>query len=429
MRNGGGCRPLRVLFVSRGLFDERDSFKVGFQMRTFSEMEAVISRRNVRRPIEALLLDFEERRLLERHALNGAAGRSGSPVMDQRVKRRVVNMHAPRFDAMALKYSVWALESIWGAAIVAAVALKSKADIIHTHGEWATFSSIPASRLLRVPLIYDIHGVLEELFPRGTGRGLAYKVVKLFERICIRGASRLIVVSEAMKTHFGGSYDSKAMVVPCSVDPRFMQWDGSERSEARREMALDGRFVVAFSGSFFPHWQQPHKMAPVFKEIRARIPGSLFLVLTTDEVASVRDFLTCAGLDAADLEVRKLAHADVPRYLAAADAGLLIRARDIINKVASPVKFAEYLACGVPVLCTQGIGDVSDVVRDHGVGLVIDNDLERVDWDRVCEDLLELANTETRDRCRRVARDLFSWETHAALIEDLYLELAPPSST
>ncbi len=58
----------------------------------------------------------------------------------------------------------------------------------------------------------------------------------------------------------------------------------------------------------------------------------------------------------------------VPQYLLGADYGLLIREETITNLVASPVKFAEYLACGLNVILSDKLGDYSKFVLDNNCG-------------------------------------------------------------
>src|SRR5207249_3408785 len=48
---------------------------------------------------------------------------------------------------------------------------------------------------------------------------------------------------------------------------------------------------------------------------------------------------------------------EVRDLLLCADYGLLIREKSVTNQVASPVKFAEYLACGLQIIISEGIGD------------------------------------------------------------------------
>jgi len=61
---------------------------------------------------------------------------------------------------------------------------------------------------------------------------------------------------------------------------------------------------------------------------------------------------------------------EVSSVLIIADYGLLIREQSVTNQVASPVKFAEYLACGLQVLISEGIGDFTNFVKEQGCGKV-----------------------------------------------------------
>lgn len=64
---------------------------------------------------------------------------------------------------------------------------------------------------------------------------------------------------------------------------------------------------------------------------------------------------------------------EVAKYLLAADYGLLVREDFITNQVASPVKFAEYLACGLQVIISRKIGDYSEFVEVHDCGLLLED--------------------------------------------------------
>jgi hypothetical protein len=61
---------------------------------------------------------------------------------------------------------------------------------------------------------------------------------------------------------------------------------------------------------------------------------------------------------------------EVRNLLLAADYGLLIREESITNKVASPVKFAEYLSCGLQIIISEGIGDFTDFVKSKNCGFI-----------------------------------------------------------
>ena len=67
---------------------------------------------------------------------------------------------------------------------------------------------------------------------------------------------------------------------------------------------------------------------------------------------------------------QKLKVSDVPKYLLAADYGLLLREATITNQVASPVKFAEYIACGLKDIVSNHLGDYSEYVKTFENGLL-----------------------------------------------------------
>src|SRR6185295_10953881 len=69
-----------------------------------------------------------------------------------------------------------------------------------------------------------------------------------------------------------------------------------------------------------------------------------------------------------DAIVRSAPQGEAARLLCAADYGLLLRQDDVVNLVASPVKFGEYLACGVRPILTPHIGDQSDLCQSSDLG-------------------------------------------------------------
>jgi hypothetical protein len=53
----------------------------------------------------------------------------------------------------------------------------------------------------------------------------------------------------------------------------------------------------------------------------------------------------------------------------------LVREDSVTNQVASPVKFAEYLAAGLQIIISEKLGDYSALVAKEGLGIVYSNAL------------------------------------------------------
>ena len=74
-----------------------------------------------------------------------------------------------------------------------------------------------------------------------------------------------------------------------------------------------------------------------------------------------------------------------PEYLNMAEAAVQFIEPSFAKRASSPVKFAEALAMGVPVIANEGIGDVAALLKEAQAGVVVKswNDLEELaqQWD------------------------------------------------
>lgn len=61
-------------------------------------------------------------------------------------------------------------------------------------------------------------------------------------------------------------------------------------------------------------------------------------------------------------------------FLILADYGYVYRKDSVTNRVASPVKIAEYLSCGLKIIISENLGDYSEIVEKYNLGHIIKND-------------------------------------------------------
>lgn len=149
-----------------------------------------------------------------------------------------------------------------------------------------------------------------------------------------------------------------SLVVPCCHDPALFFYSEASREAKRSELGVNERYVVVYIG-LWRQWADPQRIIDCFRHIKKEKPEAFLFVLTGDTAAALRDLHDF--MSTGDACVRTVPHEQVGGYLCAADLGLLLRDSSPTNQVASPTKFAEYLACGLPVLRTTGIGDLDEV--------------------------------------------------------------------
>jgi hypothetical protein len=70
--------------------------------------------------------------------------------------------------------------------------------------------------------------------------------------------------------------------------------------------------------------------------------------------------------------IKSVAHHEVPGYLSAADFGYCPVKESESRRYCSPIKVGEYLANGLPIVISRGIGDDSQLIEKNNWGLVLD---------------------------------------------------------
>jgi glycosyltransferase involved in cell wall biosynthesis len=158
-------------------------------------------------------------------------------------------------------------------------------------------------------------------------------------------------------------------VIPCCVDLSRFTRSSLDRERVRRELGVSDRLVCVYAGSMGGTYAVA-ETAAFLAAARAADPRVFALVLTPSDPASIAVELDRAGLSTRDYRLLHSPPDDVPRYLAAADVGLALARPGFARRATSPTKVAEYLAAGMPVIATTGIGDL-DRLEQAGVGVLL----------------------------------------------------------
>jgi len=157
-------------------------------------------------------------------------------------------------------------------------------------------------------------------------------------------------------------------VLPCAVDLERFRPVSLAREKLRRELGRNGTVFVYVGKA--GGWYDVEGMVDFLAAARAVFRPLTLLVLTTEDPSVFSELYEAAGIE---LIIRRAEPHEVPDYLSAADVGLCFRHRFPSQLSCSPIKLAEYLACGLPVVATSGCGDYDELIEAEDVGVVIQN--------------------------------------------------------
>jgi glycosyltransferase involved in cell wall biosynthesis len=235
------------------------------------------------------------------------------------------------------------------------------------------------ARYLKAVSIFDVRGVVGLEKQLGMGSRIKSKLLSCLELQECRRTDRVATVSENLKIYLSRQTGRRdVIVIPSCVNENRFYFDSSARSEIRSTLGLDETSVLLCYSGGISAWQRIGDIVSLLKRVCSADLRYKALFLTTNQREVIRR-LEEEQFPSAQAFVRGCPHNEVHRYLSAADVGLIMRHDTTVNNVASPVKVGEYLACGLPVILTRGIGDYSDLLPAAGVGMVLDETADMAD--------------------------------------------------
>lgn len=273
---------------------------------------------------------------------------------------------------------------------------KVKPAFVHARTEYSTVVAALVKPILGFNLIWDARGdtyseyegTMKE-FPRFLKWFGLMKLKSIVRRIDIASKScdKAIFISEGLMK-LDGEYivPGNKFVIPCVADESVFFYDPTLRCKAREKLRyIESHVVLAYVGSVAP-WQCPNEVIRLMVEVIREDKKYRALIISPNvnifNKLIPRDLSTFFTVTSCGL-------AEVNYYLNASDLGVMIRRESPINKVASPVKFAEYSLTGLMVVTNDAVEQVNKYgeslqnLIEPVVQRIIELDIEKISLDRM----------------------------------------------
>ena len=278
-------------------------------------------------------------------------------------------------------------------------------------------NSIPANLGLMLKKVSKIDRVVLD------GRGaeyeqyVEYKMLsdvnleqKLFqvEKQAVLKVDYRIAVSEELVKYWKKTFNyqsNKHVVIPCTLNRRHENFVLDKIN--RKVLGFnDDDVVLVYCGSV-SGWQSFDKMFAFVKQQFDSDP-KVKLLLLTKKIGLIEELM---NVYPNRIICNWCSEEDVMSMMSIGDYGLIIREDTITNKVASPVKFAEYLFAGLSVIISERIGDYNSFLKENNCG---------VTYSDVSGKLRKLAEKEKNSN-RELAKIYFS--KNGNIIKEKYQKL------
>lgn len=302
--------------------------------------------------------------------------------------------------------------------------------VIHGQALYSAHHALRIAEKAGIVVVFDNHGVTPEETAMTGGNEARVNTLIRFEQETLEKADGRIFVSAAMHDFYMKKYKQsfEYSLIPCCVRSRDFGISDGQRASLRREKGFSDKMVILYLGTLSA-WQWPEAIFGLFRHYLEVNPNAfLYLLIPEYDHPRALEYLDFHRISDCHFLLEEVPHSEVGEIIGAADAGLLLREEDPVNFVSSPTKFGEYLASGVPVILTPGIGDYSSMAAEQQVGITVslkDGRLHADDLTRLTS-FLEDVGQHRQDwiiRCKKIAREQLDWETYGARLIDLYRQI------
>jgi len=325
--------------------------------------------------------------------------------------------HRPRLPATALDLAVLSWTAL-------RQARAGNSELVHGRGYIPAFVALLLKRGLGLTFIFDMRAFWpEEMVTAGRlKRGsLMFRLLGWGERLCLRRADAVVSLTHAAVAHLKREHGGELAHTRLAVIPTCVDLDRFGREPARTG---GGPPVIGSIGSVLSGWFRLDWLMAFFRACAAIWPEARFRVVTRDAPAIIAAAAARAGIGPERLLVEARAPSEMPLAVARLDAVAMFFAPAISELARCPTRMGEALASGLPVIANEGVGDVTEIIRRHNVGVVVE-DATDPSMRRAALDLSRLLDDpELPARCRKAAETWFSLEAGVNAYHALYSAVA-----
>lgn len=300
-------------------------------------------------------------------------------------------------------------------------------SIVHARGYLPALIALLLKKVFKLRFIFDVRGLwADEKADAGawSRKSWLYKLTKYLEKVFFLNCDAIVVLTKKAKDIIEALPYYRHNPVEIKVIPTCVDLDRFRISEIPNKITdeLKNKFLIVYIGSLGT-WYMLNEMIDFFKIVKQINSDSFFLILTPDKNL-VKKMMDKKGIDNMNFYVDFVAYEKIPNWISLAGATIFFIRPTYSKRSSCPTKFAESLACGLPVITNSGIGDTEEAIKRERVGVIVE-DFNENSYRKAIAELLSLLEegSELRRRCRATAIRYFSLQDGTKRYLQIYRDI------
>ena len=293
-----------------------------------------------------------------------------------------------------------------------------KIDLVHARSYFSGIVALMLHKQIALSYIYDIRGfwVDEKVYKNRLKEGsLVYKVLKYLDQKIYKHAAAIVSLTRKAANiinrldYWDTSTKPFIQVIPTCVN------ENNFKPQLKKEI----NFV--YLGSVGQGYMGD-VIFKTFSLILKNFDGVKITLISRSSKNLIDSLSLKYDVDLTKIEVLSLEHHQVAGVLGQCSIGLSFIQNHMSKKASCATKIGEYLACGMPVLCNSGIGDM-DVVLNKNVAVFCDV-FTNEKLLAAINQVIELSHDDDCIKnCRSLAKNYFSLKKGINNYDKMYLQL------
>lgn len=299
--------------------------------------------------------------------------------------------------------------------VAADIVQRENVALVHCRSYLSMLLGLHLKKKYGIKLLFDMRGFWADERVDGTiwslsnpAYGFIYKWFKQKEKLFLSDADHIISLTENGKETIIHEINpqitaSKITVIPCCADLDLFDYQQSHIKNTTTQIS-DNTFVLAYLGSIGT-WYMLAEMLDFFVVLKKLKPESLFLFISNENEKLILNAATKKGLSPDSIIVQSASYQEVPNYIQLANASIFFIKPLFSKRASSPVKHAELMGMGIPVVCNAHIGDTDKIMQNEDLGVLITT-FDETSYQKAANTLLE--KTYSKEKIRTCAIENYS---------------------
>lgn len=354
--------------------------------------------------------------------------------LDQRLRAAGIQWIRRRYHKWPAVWStLW--DCVVGLLTALWLCLRHRVQIIHARSYVPALISVFIKRLAGPRFLFDMRGFwADEKVDGGhwSSASFIYTVTKRCERSFFQAADAVVCLTEeGAKAIPDLGYSlrpgTSIRVIPTCTNMETFS-PGPKDPALLEALGLSGFCVVGCVGTM-SNWYLRQAMLEYLSFMVKNMERIKVLIVSREDHQTLYKDALAAGIPSERLVLTQADFSCMPTYMRLIDLGMFFIRVCFSKRGAAATKLGEFLACGIPVVINDGVGDSGSIVRRHRVGVVLTNTTAEEFEASLAAVAQVLRDPETGKRCREVAQRYFDLDTGVQQYHELYSELISTTAT